>query len=51
MVCEAVEESVLKISNLGHNFFLLSGRTGSVQNYLRPLSSPSQMPVLHIHGQ
>ena len=31
MVCDVVEESVLKISNLRHNFFLLSGRTGSVQ--------------------
>lgn len=53
MVREAVEESGLKIRNLGHNFLLLSGRTGSgsVQNYLRPLCSPPQLPALRVHGQ
>lgn len=51
MAWEAVEESVLRFSDAGHSSFLLSGRTGSVQNSLRPPCSPSQLPVLHKQGQ
>lgn len=51
MAWEAVEESVLRFSDVGHNSFLLSGRTGSVQNSLRPSCSPSQLPELQNHGQ
>lgn len=51
MAWEAVEESVLRVSDVGHNSSLLSGRTGSVQNSLRPPCSPPQLPALHNHGQ
>lgn len=50
MAWEAVEESVLRINDAGHSSFLLSGRTGSVQNSLTPHAAHPSCQ-LHKPGQ